>query len=251
MQRAADSRAADSNVKTTTGGDRAPSAGELKAAFLRKLAHEMRTPLGSMLMLAELLADNAAGRLGDREIGYARKIQRAGSEIRDLLTAVLDLSRIETGAVAVEVAEVPLAELAEGLAEDFRQLAGGQSIELRVTVADGLPQALRTDRLQLTRLLRNLLGHAASSAAADVDLRFAAAAEGVPEVEIAVTHDGTAIPQDRRGTAFEPFQPGQRGSSGMALATARAQAELLGGRLELRGGDALVLTLSGRVREAG
>ena len=57
------------------------SDNEIKAAFLRKMAHEMRTPLGSMLMLAELLADNPAGRLGDKEVSYARKILRAGAEI--------------------------------------------------------------------------------------------------------------------------------------------------------------------------
>ncbi len=224
--------------ETNQGSDRAPSGEERKAAFLRKMAHEMRTPLGSMLMLAELLADNAAGRLGEREIGYARKIQRAGSEIRDLLTAVLDLSRIETGAVAVDAAEVAPAELAAGLTEDFRQ------VELRVTVAAELPGALRTDRLQLTRLLRCLLTDASGAGAAHVDLRFAAAGDG--GVEIALSHDGAAIPEDRQGAAFEPFPPGKRGSAGLALATARALTRLLGGSLELSrgaGGDTFVLTL--------
>ncbi len=221
--------------ETNQGSDRAPSGEERKAAFLRKMAHEMRTPLGSMLMLAELLADNATGQLGEREVGYARKIQRAGSEIRELLTAVLDLSRIESGAVAVDVAEVPLAKLAEDLAEDL-------PIELRV--ADELPPTLRTDRLQLTRLLRYLLTDAAGAGAAGVDLRFAAAGNG--KIEIALGHDGTPIPEDRRETAFEPFPPGKRGSVGLALATARALAELLGGGLELRrgaGGGTFVLTL--------
>ncbi len=233
--------------ETTTAGARAPrQAEELKATFLRKMAHEMRTPLGSMLMLAELLADNAAGRLGDREIGYARKIQRAGTEIRDLLTAVLDLSRIETGAVAVDRAEVPVAELAEGPAENFRQMAPNTSIELRVTVADDLPRTLHTDRLQLHRLLRYLLSHAASAAEGSVDLHVAAADKGAAAAEITVRHDGAPIPPDRRDTAFEPFQLGQRGTAALELATARALAELLGCRLELAAaptGDAFVLTL--------
>ncbi len=233
--------------KKTRDGDQARGVEELKASFLRKMAHEMRTPLGSMLMLAELLADNAGGRLSEREIGYARKIQHAGKEIRDLLTAVLDLSRIETGAVKVEDADVSVAELAEGLAEDFRQIAGGKSVELHVAGSDALPGTVRMDRLQLTRLLRHLLSHAAAAASANVNLRFSAAGTGAPGIEIALSHDGTPIPDERRVTAFEPFPPGQRGGAGLALATAGALAELLGGQILLshgsRGGDAFVLSL--------
>ena len=208
------------------------------AAFLRKMAHEMRTPLASMLMLAELLADNAAGRLGDREVGYARKIQRAGSEIRKLLEAVLDLTRIETGAIAAHRAEVPATEVVEGL----WRIAGEQSVELDVALSDDLPATLATDRLQLERLLGHLLAHAASAGGA-VGARLAAAGDAV---EIKVGHSGTPIPEDQRAAAFEPFQPGQRGASALALPIARALAELLGGDLELRsegGADVFALVL--------
>ncbi len=209
-----------------------------KAAFLRKMAHEMRTPLGSMLMLAELLADNAAGRLGDREVGYARKIQRAGAEIRKLLETVLDLSRIETGAITARRAEVPVTEVVEGL----WRLAGEGSIELDVTLADDLPATLPTDQAQLERLLDQLLLYAAV-AGGPVGVRLAAAGDAV---EIRVSHGGTPIPEDRRGSAFEPFQPGQRGAVALSLPIAKALAELLGGSLELRsegGADVIAFSL--------
>ncbi len=209
---------------------------ERQAAFLRKLAHEMRTPLASMLMLAELLADNAAGRLGEREIGYARKIQRAGSEISKLLAAVLDLARIETGAVAAGSESVPLDELVE----DLRQIAEEKSIELAVELGDRLPAAVTSDRLQLKRLISHLLDHAARAGSGRADLRFAAAGTGV---EVVLSHGGTPIPEAQRGSAFEPFQPGQRGAAAVALPIARALAELLGARLELRGGDSFMLRL--------
>ncbi len=200
-----------------------------KAAFLRKMAHEMRTPLGSMLMLAELLADNAGDRLGDREIGYARKIQRAGSEIRKLLEAVLDLSRIETGAVAAQRVDVPVAEAVE----ELWRIAGERSIELDVALSDGLPATLATDRLQLVRLLDHLLAYAAR-AGGPVGARLVAAGDAV---EIVVNHGGTPMPEAQRATAFEPFQLGQRGAEALALPIARALAELLGGSLELEGGE--------------
>ncbi len=218
-------------MKTTT--DPEPR----KAAFLRKIAHEMRTPLGSMLMLAELLADNAAGRLGEREIGYARKIQRAGSEIRRLLEAVLDLSRIETGAVTAHHAEVPVDELVK----ELWRVAGERSIELDVALADDLPTTLATDRLQLERLLGHLLDHAAR-AGGPVGVRLVAGGA----FEIMASHGGAPIPEDQRATVFEPFQVGQRGAAALNLPIAKALAGLLEGQLELSsegGGDTFVLSL--------
>ncbi len=215
---------------------------ERKAAFLRRMAHEMRTPLGSMLMLAELLADNTAGRLGDREIGYALKIQRAGTEISGLLTAVLDLSRIETGAIATSRVDVPVAELVE----EIRQIAGDKSIEIDVELGVELAAVLSTDRLQVKRLLGHLLDHAGRAARGRVGLRLTAAGTAV---EIALSYSGAPIPEGQRATAFEPFQPGQRGTAALALPIAKALAELLEGRLELErgedGGDRFVLLLPG------
>ena len=209
-----------------------------KAAFLRKMAHEMRTPLASMLMLAELLADNAAGNLGEREVGYARKLQRAGSEISGLLTAVLDLSRIETGAIAARPVEMPVTEVVEAL----WRIAGEQSAELDVAQADGLPATLSTDRALLEKLLGHLLDYAARAGGA-VGARLAADGD---TLEIVFSHGGEQVPEDQRASAFEPFQPGQRGAAALALPTARALAELLGGSLELRddgGADTFVLRL--------
>ena len=207
-----------------------PSHEELKAAFLRKMAHEMRTPLSSMLMLAELLADNAAGRLGEREIGYARKIQRAGSEISTLLTAVLDLSRIETGAIVAVPVDTPVDELIE----ELQQIAAEQALEIEIERGDGLPATLVIDQLQLKRLIGHLLDHA-GRAGSRAHARFNAG-DGV--IEITISHDGAMIPEEQRASAFEPFQPGQRGAAALALPIAKALAGLLGGRLELNAGSA-------------
>ncbi len=215
------------------------SAEERHAAFRRKMAHEMRTPLGSMLMLAELLADNTAGRLGEREIGYARKIQQAGSEVSGLLSAVLDLSRIETGAIAGQSGQLHVAELAA----ELRQVAADRQIAVDVEVADGLPATLATDRAQLKRLVGHLLDHLVRAAQqAEIGLSLAPDGEGAVAIEL--SHGGTPVPDDLRGTAFDPFQPGQRGKAGLDLPIGRALAGLLGGRLEVAAeGTSFVLIL--------
>lgn len=227
--------------EAATADDRRQTS-ELHAAFLRQLAHQLRTPLGSMLMLAELLADNAGGRLSEREVGYAQKIQRAGAEIRGLIEDVLALSRIETGAVAVEPAEVPIAELMSDLEDAFAELAEDRPVELATAVEAAAPPAVRTDRRQLLRLLRLLLARAVRvTAQGTVTLR---AAPARPGIEIAVKDAGTPIPEAQRAAIFEPFH---LGGHGLGLAIARALAELLGGRLELateeRLGNTFVLHL--------
>ena len=225
----------------STADDGARQARELKAAFLRQLAHELRTPLGSMLMLAELLADNAGGRLSEREVDYAEKIQRAGTEIRGLIEEVLALSRIETGATPVERAEVSIAELLSELEASFDELAGDLPVELATAVDAEAPATVATDRRQLQRLLRLLLARAARvTAEGSVTLRATLAG---PAIELAVTDGGAPIPAEQRNAIFEPFQLGRQG---LGLAIARALAELLGGRLELRpedAGNTWILTL--------
>ena len=218
-------------------------AHEFKAAFLRRMAHEMRTPLASMLMLAELLADNAGGRLGEREVGYAEKLLQAGGEIRDLIEEVLDLSRLETGAVEVDTSEVALATMLEEVAAEFDDLAGDAPIELAAAVDAELPSTLRTDRVQLRRLLRLILAHAARATAEGI-VRLRAHQGSEAMIELVVSDDGEGLTEEERREAFEPFAPGQRG---LRLPIARRLAELLGGTLawdgeELRG-NTLVLRL--------
>ncbi|MCP3957605.1 MAG: HAMP domain-containing histidine kinase [bacterium] len=222
-----------------------------KAAFLRKMAHEMRTPLASMLMLAELLADNPSGTMSARELGYAGKIQTAGTEIRDLLQAVLDLSRIETDAIEATVRDVPVAELITEIEKDFAQLgrlAGGKPPELEISIDDALPTTIRTDPAQLRRLVGHLLAHAAATGGGPIDLTGAPAGDSEGGIVVTVG-GGLRIPADQRPTIFEPFRPGSgRGKRALDLAIANALAGLLGGSLTPSPGDgeieAFVLYLS-------
>ena len=205
------------------------SEAQSKAAFLRKLAHEMRTPLASLLMLAELLGDNPSGSMSARELGYVDKIQTAGTEIRDLLQAVLDLSRIETGAIEAAAGDVNVAQLTADIEKDFAQLRASRELEIQID--DELPASIRTDPAQLRRLVGHLLAHAAGAPGAGaIELTVAPGPDS--SAGIAVTVGGLQIRADQRPTLFEAFQPGSgRGQRALDLAIAEALAGLLGGRL--------------------
>lgn len=204
--------------------------------FVSKLGHELRTPLGSILMMAELLGENSPGNLTDKQIGYARKIHRAASEMRALLDEVSILAKIEGDRLEIYPQKLALADLARWIGE--RPAAGGGP-GVTVELADGLPPSLETDRSRLEQILAILIDTAGGAVA----VRIAPADRERAAVAIAVAGEaGATISADRREAIFEPFSQAdprtrRRGGSGQSLALpiARALAGLLGGELSVEG----------------
>ena len=102
-----------------------------KSEFLANMSHELRTPLNSLLILSKLLADNAQGNLNEKQIEFARTINSAGSDLLNLINDILDLSKIESGTVTIEVGEMPMQHLKQHMERTFRQLAAGQGPRLQ------------------------------------------------------------------------------------------------------------------------
>jgi signal transduction histidine kinase len=220
--------------------------------FVRRLVHELRTPLASVRVMAELLAADPQRNLGARQLEKARSIERVATDLGELLAAVSELDAIAGGRAGVEPEAVVLAELAGALEEEYRPLAAARGLGFEVALADP-PPSLQSDRQRLRQLLRLLLDHALGRPeAARVALHVSGASDPARAVTVAVRDDGRTVPEADRDSYFEPFGrargPSEQGGRGrLALATARALSGLLGGELELAardgGGNALVLTL--------
>src|SRR5205823_7881362 len=127
-----------------------------KTEFLANMSHELRTPLNSLLILARLLADNAKGHLDTEEVEYAYTVHSSGQDLLALINQILDLSKIESGKLQVEVRPVALRDVAAALERMFRPTLA-EGIGFSVSISPAVPGTVLTDPQRLQQVLKNLL----------------------------------------------------------------------------------------------
>ena len=131
-----------------------------KSEFLANMSHELRTPLNSLLILSNLLASNQQGNLNDKQVEFARTINSAGTDLLSLINDILDLSKIESGTVSIDIGDMPLAHLRQHMERTFRQLAADKGLGFTIKVDPELPETVRTDEKRLQQIVLNLLSNA-------------------------------------------------------------------------------------------
>src|SRR5206468_12603499 len=129
-----------------------------KSEFLANMSHELRTPLNSMLILGKLLAE--AEDLTDKQKEFARTIYSSGSDLLDLINEILDLTKIESGMMEVEIDRVLFSELSDHVERTFRQVAHDKGLEFSIHTESSLPSGIYTDQRRLQQVLKNLLSNA-------------------------------------------------------------------------------------------
>jgi CheY-like chemotaxis protein/signal transduction histidine kinase len=223
-----------------------------KSEFLANMSHELRTPLNSILVLGQQLTDNPDGNLTPKQVEFARTIHGAGTDLLNLISDILDLSKIESGTVSVEAEEVFFASLLDMVARPFRHEADTRRLAFEVHSDPRLPRSLVTDSKRLQQVLKNLLSNAFKfTEQGTVSLSVSIAEGGWNEdhmilsgaasvVAFEVVDSGIGIPLDKQRIVFEAFQQADAGTSrkyggtGLGLAISRELANLLGGEIQLR-----------------
>lgn len=207
--------------------------------FLSALTHELRTPLASLRMLAELLAGAPSGHLGNDEKRYAENIQEVVQDIQGLVVDAAELAQLLAGKTQVRTEEVSLELLVDQVEEAVRTRAWECGIALTDSVDPALPRHIRTDSDRLRRILVLVLGAAVSHAKSEVFFRLDIE-DG--DLRVIISSDGEALPESEQDT-FEPFRNGvraarQRGGRSLALPLANELVRSLGGTLQAsnRGG---------------
>jgi signal transduction histidine kinase len=215
---------------------------EAQARFLRGLTHELRTPLASMLILAELLADGPDA-LSPGQRDKIAKIRQAGAGMKELIEQVSTLAKIADGRMSAHPQRIDLHAVVSELHDELGARARGRGLSLELRWEPGLPQTLHTDREILRRVLACLLEHALATARdGEITLSVARGEHASPDtVAVAVSHTGPGIPADQRQAVFEPFPPDRLGrphqGGALTLPLAKRLSELLLGRLELSDSD--------------
>jgi HAMP domain-containing protein/signal transduction histidine kinase/CheY-like chemotaxis protein len=217
-----------------------------KSEFLANMSHELRTPLNSLLILSNLLASNQQGNLNDKQVEFARTINAAGTDLLSLINDILDLSKIESGTVSVDINDVPLSHLTQHMERTFRQLAADKGLGFTIKVDRTLPETVRTDEKRMQQVLLNLLSNAFKfTGEGEVVLSFRlehtgnGAAMPVKALAVAVKDTGIGIPEDKQKLIFEAFQQAdgttsrKYGGTGLGLSISREIARLLGGELRV------------------
>ena len=131
-----------------------------KSEFLANMSHELRTPLNSLLILSDQLSRNTDGNLTSRQVEFARTIHSAGNDLLMLINDILDLSKIESGTVVVDVGELHFDDLQHYVERNFRHVAEAKSVGFVVMLGDQLPKSVVTDAKRLQQILKNLLSNA-------------------------------------------------------------------------------------------
>ena len=217
-----------------------------KSEFLANMSHELRTPLNSLLLLSEQLMRNRTGLLSVKEIELAETIHSSGEDLLNLINDILDLCKIESGTVSIEMGEIRPDELAAYLDRIFRPLAESHRLDLQVDLAPDLPDVIRTDVKRLQQILRNLLSNAIKfTDTGGVTLSMSMAQpevgrkRGEPRIAFRVNDTGIGISPKDQQIIFEAFQQvdgstsRRHGGTGLGLSISRELAALLGADLQL------------------
>jgi len=234
-----------------------------KSEFLANMSHELRTPLNSMLILSRQLGENGEENLTTKQVQFAETIHSSGSDLLSLINDILDLSKIESGMMGIEVSDVSIDDVTLQIQRSFHQLAQDKNLGFFVERSEDLAPSLVTDDKRLQQILMNLLSNAFKfTEQGNVVLKIAPAPKDEKYyldslnrvgdvVAFSVSDTGIGIAAEKQRIIFEAFQQAdgttsrKYGGTGLGLSISREIARLLGGEIRVSSapGEGSVFTL--------
>lgn len=209
-------------------------ANRLKSEFLASMSHELRTPLNTILGFSELLSEESAGILNEKQKRFLSHIQRDASHLLELINDVLDLSKIEAGRLELRLERFPMAVAAAEVLTSVRPLAATKGIALDSDLDTKL--ILKADRLRFKEILYNLLSNAIKFTPSGGRVWIESSNFG-GSVCIVVGDTGIGISAEDQEPIFESFRQasattkGVREGTGLGLAITKRLVEHHGGRI--------------------
>ena len=225
-------------------------AGQYKSEFLANMSHELRTPLNSLLILSQLLAENKEKNLTEKQKEFARTIHSSGSDLLDLISDILDLSKVEAGKMELNLENTSLVGLSESLKRTFLPLAERQKLDLKIEIDEGVPDHIRTDGQRVEQVIKNFLSNAFKfTETGSITLKIHTVDSSTKfsrkllrktnKVGISVVDTGKGIPEEKQEHIFGAFQQEDGttsrkfGGTGLGLSISKELSKLLAGEIHI------------------
>jgi signal transduction histidine kinase/CheY-like chemotaxis protein len=224
-----------------------------KSEFLANMSHELRTPLNNLLILARMLSENSDKNLTTKQVKFAETIHTSGTDLLALISDILDLSKIESGKMDLDIGGVRFTELQDYCSKTFRHVAEGKGLDFGIELGNAVTsEIMHTDAKRLQQVLKNLLSNALKfTEHGSVHLTIDKAMNGwslghtilsraKAVIAFTVTDSGIGIQADKQRIIFEAFQQAdgttsrKYGGTGLGLSISRELARLLGGEIRLQ-----------------
>lgn len=208
-------------------------ANRAKSAFLSHMSHELRSPLGIILGFIDLAVEEKDEAEKSRHL---ETIKRNALQLLALVDEVLDLGKIESGKISIDIEDVRLEKFVEEIATSLEVKARERGIGLVFEISPGTPMDLRTDPLRLKQILLNVVGNGVKytekGSVSCLVRRAVRVSDGQEMIEFSVSDTGSGISGEDVGRLFVPFYRGQQkkyAGTGLGLVLSRRLAKLLGG----------------------
>ncbi|MFK7959157.1 MAG: ATP-binding protein [Phycisphaerales bacterium] len=220
--------------------DAAEAANAAKSSFVANMSHEIRTPMTAILGYADLMEDSDGD--SDSRRDHLAVIRRSGQHLLGLINDILDLSKIESGAMDIDPADVDLLSVIDDVTDTLRSRAIEKSIDLDVELAWPLPATVRTDALRLRQILVNVIGNAIKFTD-EGSVRLAVSHSRHEEADrlvFDVVDSGIGMTPPQLQRLFKPFTQADAstarrfGGTGLGLAISRQLSRMLGGDIAVR-----------------
>ena len=228
----------------------------LKSDFLATMSHELRTPLNSIIGFSDVL--DSIDSLDTKQRRYVQNIQRSGRLLLDMINDILDLAKIESGKMELNLTDFKIDQVIAAQCDMARPLAEKKNIDVTTEIASALPE-LRQDQTKIQQVLSNLLSNAIKFTPEGGQINVAAHLSDTHELQLVVTDTGVGIADADQLTIFEKFRQGPTGLStgdamtreysgtGLGLSIVKELCKLLGGEIalesELGKGSTFTVTL--------
>ncbi|MFA5115773.1 MAG: PAS domain-containing sensor histidine kinase [Candidatus Omnitrophota bacterium] len=214
----------------------AEGANKAKSSFLANMSHELRTPLNAIIGFSELMKEESVGPLNEKQEEYVDYIHESGKHLLSLINDILDLSKVESGKMALELGEFDLKTLLEKSLVFVKEKAAKHGIALSTDIGEGIG-AIRADERKVKQVIFNLLSNSMKFTPDGGKIGINARRDGNKEISVCVWDTGIGIDEKDRSKVFSEFEQidseysRKYAGTGLGMPLSKKFVELHGGKM--------------------